>query len=129
MSATRSLWRELLTIVQVVMFAAFSMAGAGHAHAGASHAGYPKVAVVDHSDKSDAELSRGLSDDVEQRDNGDASAAQCGMSCCCQASLARWYCAAVPVSWRLERTLAGIRVVAFDSVSPETLPEPPRTFA
>lgn len=127
MSATRYFWRVLLTVVQIATLVAVPAAGAGHAHAGACHVGHP-AAVVGYQDPLSSDWLGGLSEHAE-RSGDDASDARCGMNCCCQASLRRWESLTVPVSWILERTLAGIREVAFDSISPETLPEPPRTIA
>lgn len=119
MSATRSLWRPLLTILQIVVLVAFSLVSAGHSHAGTAHAGHATAASVAPSGAQGMEPG---SDRVCDE------AGACGL-CCCHASLVRWDAFAVTVTWRPERRLTGLRAVAFDSLAPETLPEPPRPFA
>ncbi|GJE81966.1 hypothetical protein [Methylorubrum thiocyanatum] len=127
MSATRSLWRSLLTVFQIVTLVAFSVVDAGHAHVATQHVGHDAAGSVVHYQHPGS----AQADDVAgHADPGadEAVAGPCGQ-CCCPASFARWDCLTVAVAWNPERTLAGIRKVTFDSVVPETLPEPPRTFA
>lgn len=123
MPTIRPLWRALLTVFLTVTLVVVSAAGAGHAHAGPPQVG--QTASV-HPDLVLQPV--GAPSDRAERAGDDAAAGPCG-ACCCHASLAHWDPPAVPVSWKRERTLAGIRAIAFDSVTPETLPEPPRTFA
>lgn len=123
MPTIRPLWRALLTVFLTVMLVGVSVANAGHGHAG--HAPIGPAASAHHDGV--PEQVGDLSNHAE-RTGDDGAAGPCG--CCChQASIVRWDSPAVPVSWRLARTLVGIRAIAFDSVAPETLPEPPRTFA
>lgn len=128
MSATRSLWRSLLTVFLTVTLVAFSVAGAGHAHAGIPHVGHAQVTAAGHAEASGPEQALDLSDRAE-RAGDEAAASPCGLNCCCHVSFVRWDFPAVAVGWKPGRTLVGIRKVAFDSLVPETLPEPPRSFA
>lgn len=126
MSATRSFWRSLLTVFQIVSLAAFSVAGAGHSHAGELHVGHDTSVSVGYQ----VTGGPGQVDDMvghADRSAEESVAGPCGL--CCPASFARWDCLTVVVAWKPERTLAGVRKVTFDSVVPETLPKPPRTFA
>ncbi|MEE7478802.1 MULTISPECIES: hypothetical protein [Methylobacterium] len=126
MSATRSLWRSLLTVFQIVTLVAFSVAGAGHSHVGATHAGHPTVAAA-HPEAPGPDQVYDASDRAD-RAGDEAATGSCG-PCCGHASYVRWDGFSVTVAWKPERTLAGLHVIAFDSLPPETLPEPPRTIA
>lgn len=119
MSATRSFWRSLLTVFQIVALVAFSVAGAGHAHAETAHAGHAAVAA--HAEAA------GLADHAEPV--GDKAACGACSPCCCHASFLRLDAAAMTVAPQLGRTLSGIPTVAFESVTREMPSEPPRTIA
>ncbi|OAH25833.1 hypothetical protein AX289_30410 [Methylorubrum populi] len=127
MLATRSLWRSLLTVFQIVVLVAFSVAGAGHSHVTTHHVGHDTSASVVYQEPSEPAQVDDVAGHAE-RSTDEAAASPCG-PCCCPGSFARWDCLTVAVAWNPERTLAGIRKVTFDSVVAETLPEPPRTFA
>ncbi|WP_245239938.1 hypothetical protein [Methylobacterium variabile] len=60
--------------------------------------------------------------------SAESEAGPCGL-CSCHAPFMRWASISVTVSWNFERRLAGLRAVVFDSLHPETLSEPPRSFA
>ncbi|MCX4194215.1 hypothetical protein [Methylobacterium oryzae] len=127
MSATRSLWRSLLAVFLTVTLVAFSVAGAGHAHAGARHVDHAQVTAEGLPEASWSEQALDLSHRAERAGDG-ATASPCGLNCC-HASTVRWDFPAMAVGWKLGQTLSGIRKIAFDSLVPETLSEPPRTFA
>jgi len=132
MSATRSLWRSLLTVFQIVAFVAFALAGAGHSHAGTSdvgtsHVGHGAVAADEHPEASGPASLGQIADHAEPNDHG-ATSGPCSL-CCCHTSFLRQDSAAVTVAAQPGRTLAGISTVAFDSVAPKTPSEPPRTVA
>ncbi|MGT2481612.1 hypothetical protein ACU4GR_28435 [Methylobacterium oryzae CBMB20] len=126
MSATSTLWRSLLTVFLTVMLVALSVAGAGHSHAGATHDGHAMVSAAGHPGPASADQTGDVADHADR--GGDKATGHCGL-CCCHASFARSDAFAATVAWKPGPALAGIRTVAFDSVVPETLPEPPRTFA
>jgi hypothetical protein len=128
MSLTRTHWRLLLTVFLTATLAVFSVLGAGHAYAGSRHATHAHRVSAGHPEAPGPDRAFDVSDRAERADD-DAPASPCGLNCCCQASLARWEPLAPAVGWKPGRLLAGIREVAFDSLSPETPPEPPRTFA
>ncbi|BAU93980.1 hypothetical protein MPPM_5375 [Methylorubrum populi] len=127
MSAPRSHWRSLLTVLQIVALVVFAVADAGHSHAGASHIGHASVAAFEHSDASGSDSVGEIADQAEP--GGDKpSAGPCGL-CCCHTSFVRQDFAAVTLAPQPGRTLIGIPTVAFDSVAPKTPSEPPRTLA
>lgn len=128
MSATRSLWRSLLTVLLAVSLVAVSVLGAGHAHAGARHGGVLQHAAAVHPDAAGPERTLGMSGCAELAGD-ETPTSPCGLNCCCHATFLRWDFPAVAVGWRPGRMLAGIHEVLFDSLAPESLPEPPRTFA
>ncbi|MFW1466569.1 hypothetical protein ACEV75_24570, partial [Vibrio parahaemolyticus] len=86
------------TVFQIVTLVAFSVAGAGHSHADASHVGHAMVAAVGHSEAAGLERAidvAGPADPV-----GDAAATgSCGL-CCCHASFVRWDGFSVTVAWK-----------------------------
>lgn len=123
MVTARTLWRSLLTVVQIATLVAFMVSGAAHAYAGHGHA-----SSVSHSDASKAARPYVLSQRMDPA-GGETSAPACGLKCCCQAAAVRCEGWGAAVGWRFEQRLTGHRTVAFASVSSETLPEPPRSFA
>lgn len=124
MSATRSFWRSLLTVFQIVALVAFSVAGAGHSHAETAHAGH---AASVHPEAAGPQALGGLADHAEPVGEK-ATCGACGL-CCCHGSCVRMEAAAVTVAPQLGRTLSGIPTVAFESVTREMPSEPPRTIA
>jgi len=87
----------------------------------------PFVDAVGHPEASGSEQVADLSDGADSADDK-AAAGPCGLNCH-HTSFVRWDFPVVAVSWEPERMLTGIREIEFDSVAPEMLPEPPRTFA
>lgn len=131
MPTARSLWRSLLTVFQIVALVAFSVAASGHSHAGTGPLGHDHrhghAAMSAHGEAAGAEHGTAISDHGERAGEESASG-PCGLHCC-HVSVLRAEDGAVTVSWMPERRLAGIPSVAFDSVTAEALPEPPRTLA
>ncbi|MGT2488227.1 hypothetical protein ACU4GA_24400 [Methylobacterium oryzae CBMB20] len=84
------------------------------------------VSAAGHPGPASADQTGDVADHADR--GGDKATGHCGL-CCCHASFARSDAFAATVAWKPGPALAGIRTVAFDSVVPETLPEPPRTFA
>lgn len=127
MSPTRPLWHSLLTIFQIVVLVVVSMVGAGHSHQGAARVENATTATVALVVAQEAEQIGTVADRSDPFSD-EAAAGPCGL-CCCQAPIVRWAAYAVAVTWKPERRLSGLRAVAFDSLHPETLSEPPRSFA
>jgi hypothetical protein len=127
MSPTRPLWHLLLTVFQIAALVAFLMVGAEHSNAGASHTENATIAAVAPMEAQEAEQI-GTGTDRATLLGDESTIGPCDL-CCCHAPFVRWASYAVTVTWKPERRLAGLRAVAFDSLHPETLPEPPRRFA
>lgn len=123
MPTIRPLWRALLAVFLTVTLAAVPVVGVEHAHAAPAEVGRIAPAYPDLVSEQVSDLAV-----PAERTGDDAAAGPCG-ACCCHASLARWDFPALSVSRTCGRTLDGIRAIAFDSVTSETLPKPPRTFA
>ena len=127
MSTIWPLWRSSLAVFLAVTLVALSVPGAGHSHGGAAHVAHAFVDAVGHPEASGSEQVADLSDGADSADDK-AAAGPCGLNCH-HTSFVRWDFPVVAVSWEPERMLTGIREIEFDSVAPEMLPEPPRTFA
>lgn len=80
MSATRSLWRSLLTVLLAVSLVAVSVLGAGHAHAGARHGGVLQHAAAVHPDAAGPERTLGPSGCAELAGD-ETPTSPCGLNC------------------------------------------------
>ncbi|WP_232628512.1 hypothetical protein [Methylobacterium sp. Leaf118] len=135
MSAPRTLWRTLLTVFQIVTLVAFSVVAAGHSHAATGPIGHAHPhdhpaahAVLSEPSEIGGAPHAAAIEASAQQAGEDAAASHCGLHCC-HVSVLRSEGWGMAVTWRPERRLAGIPAIAFVSVSPEALPEPPRTVA
>jgi hypothetical protein len=127
MSPARPLWHLLLTVFQIVALVAFLIVGAEHSNAGTAHTENATIAAVAPMEAQEAEQI-GTGTDRAVLLGDESTIDPCGL-CCCHAPFVRWASYAVTVTWKPERRLAGLRAIAFDSLHPETLSEPPRPFA
>lgn len=135
MRAHRPFRHVLAVILQVAALLALSIAAPAHArgHGGAGHVPMHGHHAQTHAGHAGSDVASAQGMDAVSDASGPAGGAHsgqcCGLHCPFHIPFVGVADVTVALRWNTERAFRRPRDAAFASVVPETLPEPPRSFA